>query len=703
MSAGVVISSESSPAIGASGRSRHTLYGIALVVLVTLAYSATWRAGFIWDDDMHVTANPVIVGPQGLGDIWTTASANYFPLTLTTFWLLHALFGLDPTPYHLANVALQAACALVLWRVLLRLRIPGAWLAAALWALHPVQVESVAWISELKNTQACLFFLLAIRSFLQWLADDSPRWRARHYAALLLFTACAYLSKASTVMLPVALLLGAWWQTGRVTVRHLVAILPVLLFSAAASAWTIWEQKYHSYALGPEWNQTLGERIVIAGRAVWFYLGKLLWPHPLMFIYPRWQPSAAPLAFVPFLAVLAFTIALVVLLPRTRGLLVAALFFGALLFPVLGFFNVYFFRYSFVADHFQHLASIGPLTVAAVGLTQLHGYLAARVGRVALLLPAVILLTLTVLTWRETRVYQDSSTLWHTAYARNPAAWMAATILGNEATEAGRPEEGLRLHDTALRVHPDAFEVHYNRGLALKKLGRIDEAIAAYQRALALKQNFPEAEHNLAVAYLAANRGADAVRHFRRSLALKPQPETHHYLALTLAATGQPADAIAHFQSAVRLRPEYADAHAQLARLLHTQGHPEEALSHFRRAVALKPSDTETRRAFANALALSAIAHINAGRLPEANRQLNEALAIQPDFAEGCFHVASALAQNNHAEAAVEIYRHALRLKPDYPEAHYNLALLLQALGQRDAAKHAAEARRLRPELPPLP
>jgi hypothetical protein len=342
-----------------------------LLVAVLIAYRPALDAGFVWDDDEHVTANPYVVGPHGLRELWSGPQAVYYPLVTTSFRLLHDAFGLDPFPFHLATILLHGLCAIALWRVLLRLDVPGAWLGAALWALHPVQVESVAWVTELKNTQSGLFYLLAILFFLRARASAGAR-RVGESALVLLCAALAILSKSSTVMLPVVLALLVWWREGRVRARTLLALAPLVLLSAAASAWTIWEQQQHSGALGPEWEQSGAERLAIAGRAIWFYLGKLAWPDPLVFVYPRWviDPGRAA-SYLPALAAAA----LAALLwrgrhGRLRPVLVAYAVFVVSLFPVLSFFDVYYFRYSFVADHFQYLASMAPLALAGAALAR---------------------------------------------------------------------------------------------------------------------------------------------------------------------------------------------------------------------------------------------------------------------------------------------------------------------------------------------
>src|SRR5205823_4563480 len=281
---------------------------ILLLLLILLAYTRVGAAGFIWDDESHLTQNPCIVGPLGLADIWTSTSAFYYPLVLTTFWILHHFVGLNPLPYHILNVTFHAASALLLWRVLVQLRVRGAWLGAAIWALHPVMVQSVAWVTEMKNTQSAFFYLLTICLFIR--SRESKRSLLFYGLAIASFLA-AITSKPSTVMLPVVLALCLWWRRDRVNWRDLRPLAPFLFISLAASAWTIWEQKFHAGARGAEWMQTPLQRLLISADVVWFYLFKLLWPHPLIFIYPRWNVETS--RYFNYLPLIALVIVVAVL------------------------------------------------------------------------------------------------------------------------------------------------------------------------------------------------------------------------------------------------------------------------------------------------------------------------------------------------------------------------------------------------------
>jgi hypothetical protein len=239
---------------------RDWFWALLLIAFVFIAYAQVFRADFIWDDESHLTRNPCVVGPLGLKEIWTSTQAVYYPLVLTTFWVMHKFFGLNPLPYHFLNVFLHAASAILLWRILQLIRVRGAWLGAALWALHPVMVQSVAWVTELKNTQSCVFYLLSILFFLDWedqgeAVSKPPEQRiggrrSLVFALSLLFFLLATLSKPSVVMLPFVLALCVWWMRGRIRWREALALAPFALISGVASAWTIWEQRFHARAVG---------------------------------------------------------------------------------------------------------------------------------------------------------------------------------------------------------------------------------------------------------------------------------------------------------------------------------------------------------------------------------------------------------------------------------------------------------------------
>jgi tetratricopeptide (TPR) repeat protein len=531
---------------------RGWLWGLILGLAVVLVYLPVWNAGFIWDDDLVVTTNPVIVGPLGLSEIWTTSHADICPFTLTTFWIEHALWGLAPAPYHVVNVLFHGGCAVVLWRVLRALRVPGAWLGAALWALHPVEVQSAAWIAEMKNTESGLFFLLAILFFLRWMKarDDGTRGDG-NYALTLLFAALAMASKSSTVILPVVLCLCAWWMEGRWQWRNLARFAPVFLMSVAAGVLSLWTQGLQLAAsVDPQWVRTWPERIAAAGDAIWFYLGKLVWPDPLIFMYPRWQIDAAQwTSYLPLLAVIF--VAVVLWLGReswSRPWFFVFAYLVVALFPALGLADNYIFRYSLVFDHFQYLASMGPLALLGAAI-----YLSANFETPWLRpgLCALVLLILAALSWQQAGIYKNSETLWTDTLTKNPTCWAGYYNLGNAFSHQGKISDALAQFQKSVEINPRYAKAHNNLGIALARLGHLDDGMAEFQKALEISPNDPDAYSNLGEAFLKKGEWDEAILQYQKALEINPNDADDEYdLGTALSKVGRGDEAMPHFRRA---------------------------------------------------------------------------------------------------------------------------------------------------------
>jgi tetratricopeptide (TPR) repeat protein len=673
---------------------------LLLIGLVFVAYVRALTAGFIWDDESHLTHNPCIVGPLGLKEIWTSARAVYYPLVLTTFWAMHKLVGLSPWPYHLLNVLLHAGSAVLLWQILRQLDVRGAWLGAAFWALHPVMVQSVAWVTEMKNTQSGLLYLLSIFFFLRWEERLRIRWLARtrdsadhdgalsktlrrgteHGRAMVMFCLSlalfilATLSKPSVVMLPIVLALCVWWRRGRVGWRDTAALAPFFLVSALASVWTIFEQKFHAGAIGADWAQTWPERLIITGRAICFYVAKLAWPHPLIFIYPRWEiDSSQATAYLPLLAALAGLLVLWLLRAKwSRAAFFASSYYVISLFPVLGFFSVYFFRYSFVSDHFQYLASMGPLALAGAGIVASYGRLAAsrrlyglwspwrrrpwraRSGNAPIPLVGiggVLLLLLLFLTWRQTAVYHNLVTLYTATLAKNPGCWMA----------------------------------HYNLGIALNEQGDADGAIAHYRQAIELRPGYGEAHYNLG--RLLAQKGQldGAVAHYERALQIHPaDAEAHNNLGATLFASGRVDEAIAQYRKALEIQPDYADASCNLAGALLSSGDLDGAVACYSDCILVSPNRPEAQYNLATAL-------LRTHRTDEAIAHYQKVIELRPENADARANLGSALLAKGRVREAIAQYREALRISAQNVAAQTNLAWLL-ATSSDPSLRNGSEA-----------
>ena len=616
---------------------RYLLFVVALSITVLIVYQPVWNGGFLWDDAAHVT-RPDLRSWQGLWSIWSApgATQQYYPLTHTFFWLQHRLWGDAPLGYHLVNLGLHAAAASMAGLILYRLGIPGAFLAAAIFALHPVHVESVAWISEIKNTLSTVLYLGAAIAWLRY----RQKANAGAYALALGLFVLALCTKTVTATLPAALLVIEWWQRGRLSWRRdVVPLIPFVILGIAAGLATVWVERSLVGAEGPAFDLTPIERGLIAGRALWFYAGKLLWPVNLVFSYPRWNVSQASWwqYLYPAAAIAIFAFAWSVR-HRWRGPLAGGLYFAGTLLPALGFFNVYPFLFSFVADHFQYLASLGLITLAAAGLVRLleRRRLWGRPAANAICL--AVLSTLAVLTWRQSHVYADVESLYRATIDGNPESWMAHNNLAGVLIARGAIDEAVAHVETALALKPDYAEARNNLGLALAARGRTDEALEQYRKALALQPAYAEAHNNLGL--LLARRGQfdQAIAHFRRALETDPNLAGAHYnLAEALTARQQTDEAAAHLRMALALAPEHAEAHNSLGVILAEQGKLDEARDQFLKAVELKPRYAEARNNLGIVLARS-------GRLDEAIANFRRALQDDPASTEIRNNLRAALA-----------------------------------------------------------
>jgi tetratricopeptide (TPR) repeat protein len=563
--------------------------GVVIVVATILAYLPAIQGGFIWDDNMYVTANELLWKPGGLGRIWfePEATPQYYPLVHTTYWLEYRLWGLAPVGYHLVNVLLHAASALVLWRLLRTLAVPGAWLAAAVFALHPVQVESVAWVTERKNVLSCLLYLIAWRTYLPFAlaADGEQRAWGRWSATLALYVA-ALLSKTVVMTFPFAVLVVVWWKRGRIAWRDVAPLVPLMVIGVSLGYLTAWLEAHHVGASGKEWSLTLLDRCVLAGRVVWFYAAKLVWPHPLVFVYPRWHVDATVWwQSVYTLALLAVVAALWLARDRLgRGPLAAVLVFAGTLAPALGFVDVFPFRYSFVADHFQYHASMALIVLAcAVVASQRWPAVAARVAA------AGLLLVLGATTWVHAHVYADLETLYRDTLAKNTDAWLVHNNLGRILEHQGKIAEARDHFAETIRLFPEYPEGHNNLGAMLEKLGKPDEALAEYRESVRLLPDFADATMNLG--RLLAQRGQheEAIGYLEASVKARPFAPAMRNLARSLAAVGRTDDAIARFRDAIRLDPGNAQAHVELGGLLEQRGRNNEAIDEYATALRMSP------------------------------------------------------------------------------------------------------------------
>jgi tetratricopeptide (TPR) repeat protein len=612
--------------------------------LVTYAPLLLSTGGFLWDDAGHLTS-PARQSFDGLRRIWFEigATQQYYPVVHSAFWLQAALWGTDsPIPYHVVSVLLHAGSAVLLFRILQLLEIPGAWLGGLLFLVHPVHVESVAWTAELKNTLSGVCYFAAALHYLQF---DRARTRGRYAAALVLFL-LAVLSKSVTATLPVALAVLVLWRRGRlVPARDLLPLAPFVLLGAAAGALTVWFERTLIGAEGQDFALTFVERGLIAGRAIVFYLTSLVWPVGLTFNYPRWNVSQD--VWWQYLYPAAVITALFVCWrSRMRGVLTALLLFVITAGPALGFVNVYPFRFSYVADHFQYLASASVLALIAAGLWT---WLGPRLRTIPAVIAGSLIVAspLAVQTARLSRDYVDAPTLYRATIANNPDSWLAHNNLSALLLTSQPPDfaSAARHAREALRVFPEYAEARFNLAVALHELGDLPNAAAEYRRLLAqpgatshLRHREATIQRRLGQALTMLGRAGEAIEPLEAAVAIEPDSAASRAsLGMALAQTGDLARARPHFEAAARLAPaepehqinlgaallqggDYAgaaraleeaarrapaapDVHHNLGSAYLALGRYADAVRAFEDALRLRPNDTQTQAALATARA----------------------------------------------------------------------------------------------------
>ena len=545
-----------------------------------------------------------------------------------------------------------------------------------------------------------------------YLRFDDRRGRAWYLVALGLF-ALSLVSKIVTVTLPAALLVIFWWQRGRLSWRR--DVLPLAPFFAVALVAGLVVARLEGKLVGAEvsgFTLTVLQRCLLAGRVIWFYLYKLLWPADLLFVYPRWQIS--PTVWWQYLYSVTLLVLLAVLWRlrrRWRAPLAGMLFFVGTLFPVLGFLNVYWFLLSYVADHHQYLASLGiiaPVAAGAALLLERRGLWRRPVGNALCLALVAVLASLT---WQQSQRYDDAETLYRTTIENNADCWLAHYNLGllladrGEIDEAidhyqialtvrpdfgearnnlglalagrGRFDEAIAQYRKALEVRPDHVQVHDNLGLALAARGQTGEAMAEYRRALDLAPGDAEAHINLGMALENLGRADEALAEYRKALELKPDSaEAHNNLGALLAGRGLLDEAIAQYEEAIAINPDFAAAHNNLGLAVAGRGQGDEAISHYRQALDIDPTLIDARNNLANALA-------GRGRPDEAIREYEKALDISPNQAEIHNNLGLVLVRGGRLDEAIDHFRKAVEIKPDFADARKNLAI---ALGQKSRA-----------------
>ncbi len=579
----------------------------------------------LWDDNAHITG-PELRSGDGLRRIWMElgATQQYYPLLHSIFWFEQRLWGDAPLGYHLANIIEHALSSFLVYKVCQQLRIPGAVLAAFLFALHPVAVESVAWMSEQKNTLSGALYLSAMLAYLHF--EQSRHWRT--YAMGLALFVMALGTKTVTATLPAVICVVIWWRDGNLRwSRDVLPLLPWLLVGIGAGAFSAHVEHSLIGAQGADFHLSVAEKLLLCGETFWFYVGKAIWPHPLVFIYPRWTDAQIFGAWYALTAAIVVAISLWLLRRKSRAPLATLLIYAGTLFPALGLLNVYPFLFSYVADHFQYLALLALIVPLSAALAR-----AARKGprRTVTMLGVALCVSCAMLTARQARLYTDGNTLYRSILVYNPDCWMAHNNLGN------------------------LYAVHDST---------VANAIAEYQAALAIKSDWADTHYNLANVYaLDASHRNDALTEYHRAIALQPTfAEAHNNLGKFLAGEGrEDHEAAREFETALQIDPHLAAAHANLGTLYSKR--PEllaEAAREYRQAVALDPT---LATVYLNlGLVLSRIP----GSQDEAVASFRRALALREDLSDAHFNLGKLLAAKGDVDEAIAHYERAQALEPD--------------------------------------
>jgi len=685
----------------------HAAWGAAgLLLLVALVYAPTLANGFVSDDTFYVQVNQQLNSAAGLRDIWLKpgATVQYYPLVHTLLWLQYQAWELTPRWYHLVNLLAHAGVAVLLWRVLARLAVPAAWLVAAAFAVHPVQVETVAWISEQKNLFSAA---LALGAILAWLRFDpllvaqpdgdsgagvpGNHWLA--YAVALALFVASLLCKTVTATLPAVLLVLIWWKRGQVTWRDVARLLPFFAIGLALSWVTVWMEQTTVGARGAAWELSPLARVLIAGRAVWFYAGKLVWPHPLAFTYPRWIiDTHAAWQYVYPVGALAVVGLLWALRGRVgRGPLAAALIFGGVLTPALGFFDVYPFLFSFVADHYVYHASMAGIALIIAGVLLAARRFVPRLSfesiggnPAAWGLAAALLAPLAIVAHRETYAYHDEESLIVDAIQAMPSSWAAQFRYAGLLINQRQYEQALEHYREALRLFPTHNPLNLSLGTTLASLQQHEAAIAAFQTALAGRLDADDrraAYFHVGNELSALRRYEEAIQNYRAAIELDPNAAQARFnLALALREQGQLPAAAEQLRALLERHPEAAEAQHALGVVLRDQGQADAALQALAEAVRLAPD----RAPFLVDLALS---EMQSQKWPAAADHLRAAIAAESQNANAHSLLGIVLGQQGDLSGAIGAFRAALQIQPDHAGAAENLQKALAA--QRQAGEKA--------------
>lgn len=659
------------------------IFGAMLVMAAFAAYHPAWNGKPILDDISNLHIARITNEPLGIltkPGIMFSYDIPRYPVTFSFFWLENRLWGDWMPGFHLVNILLHLCSGFLLLLILRRLAAPGAWLAVAIWVLHPVQVESVAWITELKNMLSTVFFL---GSCLAYLKFDSYRKR-RYYAFALALFVIGMESKAAIIPLPAALLAVIWWRRKRLSwKRDFLPLIPFFVAGIVSAAGTIWLERTYYGARGNGFSYSLLERGLIAGRAFWFYLSKLFWPSDLGIMYPLWNPDQALWRNYAFPAgVLLTGTVLWMLRHRWRALFAAFMYFGVMIFPVLGFFNISAFTFSFVADRWQYTACIGPIVLFSAGLFAITAAQGKKIRFLIQTTAGTVLLLLAGLTWKQSGIYVNGETLYRTVIGRNPACGLAYNGLADNLYKQGKESEALVYVQKAIALHYD--EAYYNLGVILLNSGKTGEALAAFQKGTECNGYGVQCYELVARLMQQSGNVDGAIANYRKAVRLHPMiAQFWNGLGEVLLSAGRNNEALVYFRKALEINPDYFDACKNIANVMQGEGNGSEAVFFYRRALLIAPQSFEANYQLGVTL-------LKIGRSADAIAFFEQARNIQPQSAVCEENLGMAYLQMGRSADAAGHVQRAIAANPADPYAFADMAFVYDQMRNAPAAIQSA-------------
>jgi len=555
-----------------------------IVLLAFVVYFPILKSDFVSiDDPVLITKNPILRTAEGLKAIWLDPRSQplYCPIVSTAFWIQYHLWGLQPAGYHITNILFHAASAIVLLLILMRLSVPGAWLASLIFLIHPLQVESVAWVAELKNILSGFFSLISVWIFFRFNPPDEKQSEpGSHifYAIALFLFFCALLSKPTASTVAPALLLVYWWKRGRIIPQDILYIAPMFILGVMMGLLAIWIESSLNIMEGLNAgnqgsnNISIIERVLIAGHAIWFYVSKIFWPVHLTCFYSRWKinPTALSQYFYPITAIIVIVSLWLRRNKIGRGPITAVLIFAGVLAPFLGFIDYSTMWYSFATDHFQYMACIGLIVLASASGVELFGKFGQNLERIGQTSATLVILSLSLLSFKQGNFYKHSENL----------------LINN------------------IKISPDSPVAQANIGLSYYQKGQLDKAISYYREAIRLWPGYGEAQNNLGIALMTEGKLEDAAPYFYESLKTNPKKAMVHFnLGYTLAQMGKLDDALVEFNAGLALEPQSAEARYNLGNVYLLKGNLDAAIQQYMEALRIKPNYAYASESLSYALA----------------------------------------------------------------------------------------------------